>query len=177
VVQEIVAATADGSLANVFVRLDGTFPSPPVPAEPLVIDQRDCLFVPRVAGARIGQVVQFKNSDPLLHNVHGMSTGANSFNFAQPLQGTVSEVRLQEEDGMLHVKCDVHRWMTEYIGVVDHPYFAVSDRRGAFTLRDVPAGAHILVAWHEKYGPLEQPVGVEAGATVAVELTYPSETL
>jgi hypothetical protein len=78
---------------------------------------------------------------------------------------------------MLHVKCDVHRWMNEYIGVVDHPYFAVSDRSGAFTIQGVPPGEHTLVAWHEKYGPLRQQVGVEAGATAAVELTYPGETL
>ena len=177
VVQEIVAATADGSLANVFVQLEGSFPETPVPAEPVVVDQRGCLFVPRLVGARVGQVVQFRNSDPLLHNVHAMSATTNNFNFAQPIEGTVSEFRLQEENGMLHVECDVHRWMTEYIGVVDHPYFAVSDRSGAFTIHGVPAGGHTLVAWHEKYGSLEQIVGVGAGATVQVEITYPGETL
>jgi plastocyanin len=178
VVQEIVAATADGSLAFVFVKLEGDFPATPVPAEALLIDQRKCLFVPRVAAARAGQIIQFKNSDPLLHSVHGGSaSNNNSFNISQPIQDMVSEVRLQHDDGMLHVKCDVHRWMTEYIGVVDHPYFAVSDRKGAFTIEGVPPGKHTLVAWHEKYGSLRQTVGVEAGATAPIELTYPGEAL
>jgi plastocyanin len=177
-VDEIVAVTRDGSLANVLVQLEGPFPETPVPAEPVVIDQRDCLFAPRVVAARVGQVIQFKNSDPLLHNVHGMSAAANSFNLAQPMKDMVSEVKLQEEPGgLLHVKCDVHRWMSEYIGVVEHPYFAVSDRGGAFTIRGVPAGEHTLVAWHEKYGALKQSVAVAAGGTAPVELTYPGEAL
>jgi hypothetical protein len=143
-----------------------------VPAEPVLIDQSDCLFTPRVVGARVGQVVQFRNSDPLLHNVHGMTATTNDFNVAQPIQGTVTDVRLEAETGMLQVKCDLHRWMTEYIGVVDHPYFAVSDASGSFTIRNVPAGRHTVVAWHEKLGALEQTVGVEPGATADVELTY-----
>ena len=101
------------------------------------------------------------------------STGATeAFNVAQPIQGSVNEVRLEAEEGMLQVKCDVHRWMTEYIGVVDHAYFAVSDANGSFTIENVPAGRHTLVAWHEKLGTLEQTVGVEPGATADVEITY-----
>ena len=172
VVQQEYALRADGSLANVFVKLDGDFPPSPVPAEPVIVDQQDCLFVPRVVGARVGQLVQFKNSDPLLHNVHGMTATTNDFNIAQPIQGSVNDVRLEQEDGMLRIKCDVHRWMTEYIGVVDHPYFAVSDANGSFVIRGVPRGEHTVVAWHEKLGALEQKVGVEPGATAAVELTY-----
>jgi plastocyanin len=177
VVQEEFALEADGSLGNVFVQLAGAFPPSAVPAEPVVVDQRDCVYEPRVVGARVGQVVQFKNDDPLLHNVHGMSTTTNTFNIAQPIEGMVSDVRLEEENGMLHVKCDVHRWMNLWIGVIEHPYFAVSDRAGAFTIRGVPAGEHTVVAWHEKLGSLEQKVGVKPGATVPVELTYPGAAL
>jgi plastocyanin len=177
VVQEEFALKADGSLANVFVQLAGKFPDTAVPADPVTVDQSDCLFVPRVIGARVGQVVRFKNDDPLLHNVHGMSATTNTFNLAQPIQGMVSEVRLEDEGGVLHVKCDVHRWMNVWIGVADHPYFAVSDRAGAFTIRGVPPGEHTVVAWHEKLGSLEQKVGVEPGATVPVELTYPEASL
>ena len=86
-VQEIVAATADGSLANVFVSLQGSFPATPVPAEPVTIDQRACMYVPRVIGARVGQTIHVRNSDELLHNVHGVSARGNAFNVSQPKAG------------------------------------------------------------------------------------------
>src|SRR5881409_1822198 len=69
ILQEYVVATVDGSLANVFVRLQGNVPQTPVSTEPVVIDQRGCVYMPRVVGVRAGQVVQIKNSDALLHNV------------------------------------------------------------------------------------------------------------
>jgi plastocyanin len=177
VVQEEFALQKDGSLGNVFVQLGGAFAPSPAPATPVIVDQRDCVYRPRVVGARVGQVVRFKNSDPLLHNVHGMSATTNTFNFAQPIEGMVTDVRLAKEEGMLHVKCDLHRWMNLWIGIVEHPYFAVSDREGAFTIRGVPAGDHTVVAWHEKLGSLERKVGVEPGATVPVEITYQGEAL
>ena len=73
---------------------------------------------------------------------------------------------------MLQLKCDVHRWMTAYIGVVSHPYFAVSTAGGAFEIDKVPAGAHTIQAWHERYGLLTQSVRVKAGATTTVDFTY-----
>ena len=86
-VQEVVSASADGGLANVFVSLQGSFPASPVPAEPVTIDQRDCMYVPRVVGARVGQAVLVRNSDDLFHNVHGVSGRGNAFNFGQPKVG------------------------------------------------------------------------------------------
>jgi hypothetical protein len=117
-VQETVEASADGSLANVFVRLQGSFPPLPVPAEPVVIDQRACIYVPRVVGARVGQILQVRNSDNLLHNVHGLSARGNGFNVGQPKAGIVQQIRLKEEEIMLPVTSDVHRWMTAFVGVV-----------------------------------------------------------
>ena len=175
-VQESVLTSPDESLANVFVRLEGTFPETPVPEEPVVIDQTDCVFVPRVVGARAGQLVQITNNDPLLHNLNSQSSTSNSFNVSQPMQGMVYEVRLEEEDSMLRIRCDLHRWMTEYIGVVSHPYFAATDLSGTFVVDDVPTGTHTIQAWHEEYGVLTQTVTVEAGAVVMADFTYPPAT-
>ena len=172
VVQENVLTSPDGSLANVFVQLEGTFPAVPVPDEPVVIDQVDCVFVPRVVGVQVGQTVQIKNSDPLLHNLHSYSTTTNSFNVGQPMEGMVYEVQLEAEDGMLRIGCDLHRWMTEYIGVVEHPYFSVSDLGGTFTIDGVPPGTHTIQAWHEEYGIVTQTLTVEAGETTGVDFTY-----
>ena len=171
-VQELVVTGADGGLANVFVRLQGAFPSTPAPAAPVTIDQRGCIYSPRVVGARVGQTLQVRNSDPLLHNVHTVSTARNTFNVGQPLPGMVYQFKLQDEEVMLPLKCDVHRWMTTYIGVVSHPYFAVSGSDGAFAIQNAPAGAFTIQTWHERYGGLSQRVTVKAGATTTVDLAY-----
>lgn len=173
IVQESVLTSPDGALANVFVALQGTFPETPIPEEPVEIDQVDCVFVPRVVGARAGQLVRIMNSDPLLHNLNTQTTTTNRFNVGQPMQGMVYEVRLVEEEGMLRIHCDLHRWMTEYIAVVSHPYFGVTDLSGAFVLGDVPAGTHSIQAWHEELGVLTQSVTVVAGAVTDVDFTYP----
>jgi len=171
-VQEVVSATADGSLANVFVSLQGTFPTTPLPAEPVTIDQRGCIYVPRVVGARVGQTVLVRNSDELYHNVHGTSARSNGFNFSQPKAGIVQELRLKEPEIMLKVTCDVHRWMTAFVGVVSHPYFATSGAGGSFTISNVPAGTYTIQAWHELFGVLTQSVRVTDGATSTLEFTY-----
>ena len=171
-VQETVAASADGSLANVFVSLQGTFPATPVPTGPVTIDQRGCMYFPRVIGARVGQTVQVRNSDDLYHNVHGVSTHGNDFNISQPKAGIVQELRLKDPEIMLKVVCDVHRWMTAFVGVMSHPYFATTDGGGAFAIANVPAGNYTIQAWHELFGVLTQTVRVTEGSTNTVEFAY-----
>lgn len=174
VLQQTVVTSADGGLANVFVRVQGSFPRVPVPTEPVTIDQRGCVYTPRVVGARIGQTLQVRNSDNLLHSVHSVHSvsARNSFNVGQPVPGMVYTVRLQDEENMLRIACDVHRWMTTYVGIVSHPYFAVSGNGGTFEIANVPVGTHTIQTWHERYGNLSQPVRVRPGATTTVNVTY-----
>jgi hypothetical protein len=173
-VQEVVVASEDGGLASVFVWLRGSFPTVPVPREHVVVDQRACIYRPRVTGARVGQVLEVRNSDPLFHNVRGVSRAGNSFNVGQPLAGMASQFPLTNEEVMLQIHCDVHRWMTAYVGVVSHPYFAVSGRDGSFEIRNVPVGAYSIQTWHERYGTLTYAVRVAAGAVTPVSVEYPS---
>ena len=172
VLQETVVTTADSSLANVFVRLEGSFPETPVPTEPAVIDQRRCIYSPRVVGVRVGQALLIRNSDALFHNVHSLSTLSNGFNVGQPVVGMENEFRLKDEEFMLRLTCDVHRWMRSYIGVVSHPYFAVSGSDGTFEIGNVPVGTYTIQTWHEQYGDLTQPVRVRPGATTTVNFAY-----
>ena len=172
VLQEAVMTSADGGLANVFVRLQGTFPRVPAPSEPVTIDQRGCVYTPRVLGARVGQTLQIRNDDSLLHNLHSLSAGSNGFNVGQPLAGMVYKFQLKDEEIMLRLKCDVHRWMTAYIGVVSHRYFAVSGGDGTFEIANVPVGTYTIQTWHEGYGSLTQPVRVRSGATTTVSFAY-----
>src|SRR5438552_10532124 len=172
ILQEYVVATVDGSLANVFVRLQGNVPQSPVSTQPVVIDQRGCVYAPRVVGVRAGQVLQIKNGDAFLHNVHGLSGKDNSFNVGQPAAGMVYQWKAKNEEIMLHLKCDIHNWMNAYIGVVTNPYFAVSDTGGTFQIDKVPPGTYTLQAWHERFGPLTKTVTVKAGATTTIDFTY-----
>jgi len=172
VIQEMVMTSPDGGLANVFVVLQGSFPRMPVPAAPVTIDQRGCVYTPRVVGAQVGQTLQVSNGDALLHNVHTLSAGGNGFNVAQPLAGMVYKFKLKDEETMLRLKCDLHRWMTSYIGVVSHPYFAVSSGEGTFEIKNVPVGTYSLKSWHERYGELTQPVRVRAGAITTIDVAY-----
>ena len=171
VTDEAVVATVDGRLANVFIELVGTFPDTPVPLEVVTIDQRGCLYSPRVVGLRAGQQFQVRNSDDGLHNVHGTSTDRDGFNVSQPTSGMVNTFR-PRDPGVLRLKCDVHTWMVAFVAVANHPYFAVTTADGAFTLRDVPEGTYQLRAWHEKLGTIASEVRVDATREANVEMTY-----
>jgi len=173
--QEIVLRSADGGLANAFVDLQGAFPATPVPAAPVTpvtIEQRGCIFVPRVVGIRVGQTLQVTNSDPTGHNVHSLSTRGNAFNVSQPLTGMKSTFPLKNADVVMRIKCDIHSWMVSYVGVVAHPYFGVSGENGTFRITGVPAGRHAIRVWHERYGRLTATVEVKAGATATVDFAY-----
>jgi len=172
IAQETVITGAAGELANVFVRIQGTFPSTPVPKEAVILSQTGCVYRPRVVGLRVGQILQIKNSDPLPHNLHGLSSRSNGFNVGQPSTGSVYSFRPKDEETMLQLKCDIHRWMTAYIGIVRHPYFAVSDASGAFEIDKVPVGTYPIEAWHERYGTVTSSVRVKAGATTIADFTY-----
>jgi len=175
-VQEIVKRAADGGLANAFVDLQGTFPAakPPAgpPQGPVVITQRGCVYSPRVVGAMVGQTLRIVNSDTLLHNLHGISSKGNAFNTTQPQSGMVFNFPLKAEETMMRLTCDVHSWMSAAIGVETHPYFAVSDDSGSFTIRNVPAGRHTIRVWHERYGRLTKTVTVTAGGSATATFTY-----
>jgi hypothetical protein len=173
VIQEAVKATLDGSLANVFVHLEGAFPGSAVPKSPVVINQHGCFYEPRVVGVRVGQELQIKNSDSLLHNVHSISNSGNQFNVAQARAGVVDSFRMKKEEVMLRLGCDVHSWMVAYVGVVTNPYFAVSDASGVFVINNVPPGTYTIDAWHERFGSLKKTVKVTAGATATVDFSYP----
>ena len=146
---------ADKGVLNTFVYVkDGldpayTFDTPTAPA---VLDQKGCAYTPRVLGVRVGQAIEVVNSDPTLHNVHALPMTNREFNHGQPRQNTrLSEVFTTPEV-MVRFKCDVHGWMAAWVGVVAHPYFAVSDEKGEFKLPGLPPGSFTLEAWHEKLG-------------------------
>jgi plastocyanin len=169
VVQELVVKSNDGGLANVFVYVQGA--KGPSGSGSVTLDQQGCTYHPRIVSAQVGQTLIIKNDDSTLHNIHSISKLYN-FNQSQPTAGLTYNVPLKFEEVMLHVKCNVHPWMTGYIGIVNSPYHAVSDDVGKFKLDNVPAGKQTIEVWHEMFGSLTQTVEVKAGSTVNVDFTY-----
>src|SRR5215472_1771339 len=171
-VNEIYLVGDDNALGNVFVKVEGTFPPTPVPSTPVEVDQRACFYTPRVVGARVGQTLRVRNSDNWLHNVHTDSSKRNGIDQSSPKAGLDVNLVLKDEE-ILRVGCDVHRWMTAWVGVVSHPYFAVSEgKNGTFTISNVPAGHRTITAWHEAFGALTKGVEVKDGQTVTVDFVY-----
>ncbi|MGQ0554111.1 MAG: carboxypeptidase regulatory-like domain-containing protein [Planctomycetota bacterium] len=144
----------DGRLANAFVWIaaglsDYAYPEPQSNAE---IDQSGCVFHPRVLGLRTRQTLHVKNSDPVLHNVHVKPNKGSAVNQGMPAGAAPRELEFKRQDVMMALVCDVHSYMRGWIGVVDHPYFAVTGADGAFSLDGVPPGTYTLEAWHETLG-------------------------
>jgi hypothetical protein len=148
---------SDNGLANVFVYIKQGAPKGEAPqgAAP-ILDQVGCMYEPYVMGVVTGQKFVVRNSDPLLHNVHATPKVNKEFNFAQVTKGQVNEKSFDQPEILVRMKCDVHPWMFAYIGVVDHPYFAVTDKDGNFTIKNVPPGKYTVEAYHLKAGAKTQ---------------------
>jgi len=169
-----ILLSPDGAVAEAFVWVrqgipDGDYP---IPGDPVVVDQRGCEFVPRVGGVRAGQPVVFRNDDQTLHNVHAIGSGSNRFNFAMPTTGMEVKRQLSEPQVMVTVACDVHPWMRAYLGVVRHPFFAVTGADGSYALAGLPAGTYVIEAWQEAVGRVEQTVTLGQGEGRTLDLTF-----
>lgn len=166
----------DGGLQNVFVYvksgLEGV--SFPPPADKLTIDNKGCVYVPHVAGARVGQEIVFLNSDATLHNIHSFSKNSKGFNVGLPFQGMKQTKKFTASEVMVSLKCDVHPWMQGFLGVLDHPYFAVTDENGNTSIPNLPPGNYVLEAWHEKLGARSQTVEIGPRESKDVEFNFSS---
>ncbi|MDP9362068.1 MAG: carboxypeptidase regulatory-like domain-containing protein [Acidobacteriota bacterium] len=170
--QDVVTGPA-GELANVFVYIKDIKGNFTAPSTPVTIDQKGCQYYPHVNAVMVGQPLQIKNDDATLHNIHAMPNVNSQFNEGQPVQGMVSTKKFDKaEITPFKVKCDVHGWMKSYMAVMPHPFYAVSQSNGSFTISNLPPGQYTVVAWHEKYGQQEQQVTVGAKESKALSFTF-----
>ncbi len=173
--QETYMVGSDGkSLANVFVYVKdglGNYVYD-TPTQPATIDQKNCRYHPHVFGMRVGQPLEIINSDPTLHNIHAMPKSNQEFNNGQPIQGMKMTHTFTAKEVMVPFKCDVHGWMNAYVGVLDHPYFAVTDADGKFDIKTLPPGTYTLEAWHEKLGTATQSVTIGPKETKTITFTF-----
>jgi plastocyanin len=166
---------SDGkTLGNVFVYVkDGlgnyVFDTP---TEPAKIDQKECRYHPHVFGMRVGQPLEIQNSDPTLHNIHALPKNNTEFNTGQPIKDMKTTHTFTAKEIMVPFKCDVHGWMNAYVGVMDHPYYAVTGEDGKFELKSLPPGTYTIEAWHEKLGPMSESVTLAAKDSKEVNFTF-----
>ncbi len=148
----------DGKLANVFVYVkdgaatDGTKFADytwSTPATAVTLDQKGCQYVPHVLGLQTNQTLRVTNSDPTQHNVHPTPKSNPEWNQTQPNGAAPIEKTFGRSEVLIPVKCNQHPWMKSYIGVLRHPFFAVSAEDGTYTLKGVPPGTYTVVAWKE----------------------------
>jgi plastocyanin len=172
--ESLVVGKTNG-LANAVVYLSDIKSGAKAEKQSPTLDQKACAYAPHVQATTLGSPLLILNSDPVLHNVHAYGDsgkGASAFNLAMPIQGQKLTKTLSKP-GAFSLKCDAgHTWMSAFVHVFEHPYFAVTKDDGAFSLGNVPPGTYTLVVWHEKLGEVKQSVTVTASgiSTSAVEL-------
>ena len=164
---ETLVVNPNGTLANTFVYLKEGFdnkplPQPP-PSEPVTLNQEGCRYFPHVFGIQVGQPFQIINRDAVMHNVHSMAKQNPNFNMGMATKGQVIEKKFTKPETMVKMKCDVHGWMNAYVGVLEHPYFSVTNNTGAFSIKMPPPGNYLIEAWHEKLGTQSQQITILEG--------------
>ena len=168
VFDEQIVVGAGNELQNVVVYVkDGSKLGGQIPQTPVILDQKGCVYTPHVVSVMVGQELKAKNSDPFLHNVHGLAKDNGEFNFPQQQEGQVDKIDGTKAVETYKVKCDVHPWMAAWVVVLDHPYSAVTGEDGTFKIPGLKDGKYTLVAWHERLGTKEAEVEVKDGKATA----------
>jgi len=169
--QDIVASGGKLRWVLVYVKegLTGSFPAP---AEPVVINQTGCMYEPHVFGIQVGQKLEIVNSDSTLHNINCQANTNKKFNIAQPVKGMKTTKTFDQPELGVPFKCNVHPWMSARAGVFSHPFFAVTDASGAFSIKGLPAGTYTIEAWQEKLGAQSQKVTVADGETKEISFSF-----
>ncbi|HZQ20598.1 MAG TPA: carboxypeptidase regulatory-like domain-containing protein [Terriglobales bacterium] len=172
---ESVVVGPNGGLQNVVVYISQGW-NGPAQASTVTpeFDQKGCQYLPHVMAVDVGQQFKVVNSDQTSHNIHPMPTpgGQNhEWNKSQPPGAPPINSSWAGEEVAIHVKCNIHPWMSGYMAVVKGPY-AVSDNNGSFKIENVPPGDYTLTAWQETYGTQTQKVTVAAGKPATANFTY-----
>ncbi len=168
-----MVVNADGTMQLTFVRIKSVPGKFDVPKEPVVLDQKGCLYYPHVAGVMAGQAFIVQNSDATLHNVHLLPKNNPELNVGQPAKGMREVITFKNAEENLFIKCDVHAWMNARVHVMPHPFFYVSDVEGRYEIRGLPPGKYTLEVIHElpKTPRMSVDVEVKADTSTRVDVT------
>ena len=164
---------SNGGLKNAVVFIEAATVTPADPQKLNVIENSGCRYVPRIHAMQKGERLRIRNNDPKLHIPHSYLQQKTVFMLSLPFKNTILEATHKIRDtGILKLVCDTHAWMLGYVHVFDHPFFAVTDDKGAFSISNVPPGAYTLKAWHEEAGVRIQEITVLEGGDVRIDFQF-----
>ena len=168
---EDVVTGPGNALQNVLVYISGGDSDPPAPPTAVTFDQHNCQYTTHVLPLRVGQDVNISNSDPFNHNIHPLAKINREWNRIQ-LPGTPPFSYSYENEEFIHVKCNIHAWMSAYFVVLKTSHASVTQNDGTFRLPDVPPGRYTVTAWHEIYGTQKKEVTLGGGETLNVDFVF-----
>lgn len=164
---------SNGKIQNVLIRVvrghEGQI-NGDIPKEEVELDQRGCIYTPRLTVARAGQKVTFINSDPIFHNVRSITKENQRFNMAMPKKNQRETKIFTKPELFLQAKCSVHPWMGAYVAVMDHQFFSITNAKGEFLLPKLAEGNYTIEAWHEVFGTQSQQLTISDNG--ANEVTF-----
>jgi plastocyanin len=172
---EMLVLGSGNTMANVIVWVSKGLPAGktyPVPKTPVTLDQNGCVYTPHAMGIMVGQAYRILNSDGILHNIHTLPKVNPAFNRAMPATSKETSTTFAKPEPIFQIKCDVHPWMSAYIGVFTHPFFAATGTDGKFTIAGLDAGTYELTAWHERLGTQTASITVTGSDTKAQDFKF-----
>lgn len=168
---ESLVVGADGGIANAVVTIPGIEQGAPMKPEPEVLfDQKGCQYTPHLIAFPAGSTIKIINSDGILHSIHTESAVNPVVDMAQPGFKHAITVTIARPEA-IKVTCDAHNWMQGWWYATANPYYAVTDAKGDFTIRNVPPGTYTVEVWQETLGVAKQRVTVTAGGAVTADFT------
>ncbi len=175
VANDMLVLGKGNTMGNILVSVTKGLPAGktwPAPKAPVVLDQNGCQYKPHVMGIMVGQPYKILNSDGILHNIHTLPTINRAFNRAMPATVKEATTSFDKEEPIFHIKCDVHPWMSAYIGVFTHPFFSVSGTDGKYTISGLDPGTYTITAWHERLGTQTATVTVGGSDTKTQDFKF-----
>jgi plastocyanin len=172
----IVVTGAHGSLANVVVYVKSGLGSYrfDTPATPVVLDQKGCMYAPRVLAVMVNQPFQVKNEDQTIHNVHPMSRENKAWNESEPVGEPPIQRTFAKPELAIPIVCNIHPWMRAFLFVFADPYFDITPQTGEFALKNLPPGTYTIEAWHERFGVQDQSITLGPKESKSIDFTFHS---
>lgn len=170
--------TNEGGLLDAFVYLKGESLQAykfALPDSDVILQHVNCQYAPHVFGLRVGQKFIVLNNDPTHHNTHPVPKINQEWNQTQAPAGEPIVKTFAREEAMIPIKCNQHPWEKTYVGVMSHPFFAVSDQLGNYEISGLPAGTYKLMVAHEAFSEQELEITLAAGEIRRVDFVFDVE--